>query len=179
MTTPKIDNKKSSFFRPTESWDDFLDFSRMRIPSEGVVLKRWLENLVHFSGNYLWISLVLTLAWGVLLNGRILAAILVLVASAFVGKALFVHASMAEASLKHDRKGVEDVPDSAKVNNLVTIYAFMCSIFCFQPRIPSTALVRNLCYHCDVYNVCFESNFDVIWDGCSNSISTCDYAAGC
>lgn len=127
MPTPKIESKKRSLFRSAESWDDFLDFSRMRIPSEGIIVKRLVENLLHFSGNYFWIWIVFTLAWGVLLNGRILASALILVFGAFAGKTFYIHASMAEASLKlksHERKD-DDVPDSAKVNTIRHGYAFM------------------------------------------------------
>jgi hypothetical protein len=121
MTVPKIE--RSSTNKPFVEWEDFLDFSRFRIPSQlDVVLKRLLENFVRFSGNYCYIGSVLTLVWGVFFNGRILGAMLLVATFGFVGKLFFVHASMAEASLKRykiDNMSIGcDVPKSAQVSSL-------------------------------------------------------------
>jgi hypothetical protein len=114
--TPKMDKKE--YFPSTQPLEDYLDFSRMSVPPHrDVLLKRLLENLLRFSGNHLASWMVLLLIWGVVLNGRILAAMTILAAINFCGKALFVQASLAEASLRTFKKEDdvnERIPASAK-----------------------------------------------------------------
>lgn len=71
---PPITQKKPSFPN-TEAWEDFLDFSRWRVPETSVLAKRLFENLVIFSGNYLISWLVLTITAGVFVSGGILRAL--------------------------------------------------------------------------------------------------------
>jgi hypothetical protein len=132
MPTPKID-KKGPFLSP-KSWDDFLDFSRMSIPSnQQVLIKRWVENLLRWSGNHLAIWILLTFAWGVFLNVRILAAFALVASCGFCGKVFFVQASMAEASLRTYKKedfSSNDLSDSAKhwflFFAVLVMHAFSC-----------------------------------------------------
>lgn len=101
MPAPKMDKKES--FPSTEPLEDFLDFSRMSIPShKGVLLKRWLENLMSFSGNYIASWIMLLLIWGVVLNGRILATMALLAIVVFYGKDFFVQASLASYKKEDD-----------------------------------------------------------------------------
>ena len=82
-------SKKRQPFLNTESWDDFLDFSRMRKPTKEVLGKRLVENSIRFSGNYIWIWRVLTLAWGMFLDLRILASLFTIVLGWFAAQVLY------------------------------------------------------------------------------------------
>ena len=77
---PQINRKPKSTIN-VESWDDFLDFSRWRIPDESVIEKRLAENALLFSGNYLWLWLIITIAYGLFINWRIIASALTIVIS--------------------------------------------------------------------------------------------------
>ncbi|KAL3778228.1 hypothetical protein ACHAWO_012895 [Cyclotella atomus] len=126
MTTPTIGKKEP--FLSIKSWDDFLDFSRMSIPvNQEVLLKRWLENVVRWSGNYLAIWIVITLAWGVFLNVKILAAFTLVASCGFCGKMFFVEASMAEASLRTYKKDDSSSDEHwFMAFGVLVMYAFSC-----------------------------------------------------
>lgn len=114
MSTPKSDTKET--FLSSECWDDFLDFSRMSIPSrQDVIFKRWIENLVRFGANYIGIWFLLATTHGLLFNWRIIAAMTLLAFCAFSGRVFFIHASMAEANLTSEKKSNNvEIPRSAK-----------------------------------------------------------------
>lgn len=115
MPPPKMSEKDR--FPSTQQWDDFLDFSRMSIPSQDLVTKRLAENLFRNSGNHLVLWIVVTLSLGIFWNGRILASLTLLALCAFFGQVFFTTATMADASLRMCDKNNRDdpIPVSAKV----------------------------------------------------------------
>ena len=116
MPSPKRVTQKD-WFPSTQEWDEFLDFSRMSIPRQDVVLKRLVENLLRNSGNHLVLWLVMTLSAGIFWNRRILVSLTLLALCAFFGQVFFTTATMADASLRlYDKNSCNDsVPISAKV----------------------------------------------------------------
>lgn len=116
MPSPKRVAQKD-WFPSTQEWDEFLDFSRMSIPQQDVVLKRLVENLLRNSGNHLILWLVITLSAGIFWNRRILVSLTLLALCAFFGQVFFTTATMADASLRlYDKNSCNDsVPISAKV----------------------------------------------------------------
>lgn len=97
---PKMEEKEA--FSSTQSWDDFLDFSRMRILFKCVVAKR-----IYFG---IWI--VLTLIWGIILKWRFLASIAIVVSCAFAGHVMYVnsnvlHATANERLASYNQRDVE------------------------------------------------------------------------
>lgn len=83
-----IETKKQRF-PCTEDWEDFLDFSRMRVPSEQVIAKRLVENCFQFSGNYIWVWIVITLLFGIL-NWKILGAFMTIAFGWFAAEILYL-----------------------------------------------------------------------------------------
>ena len=68
---------KQFFPNAPEPWEDFLDMSRWRTPpSRRVLSKRLVENCVLYSGNYLWLWLIVTAMYGLSANWRILCSFL-------------------------------------------------------------------------------------------------------
>lgn len=108
----------------TESWDDVLDFSRWRVPPVWNVLpKRLSQNLLRFSGNYLWIWLVLTISYGLFLSWRLLASLAIISAGCRLASHLYQTACLLEA--RDGRIGASkrlekdlSLPPSAKVSRL-------------------------------------------------------------
>ena len=92
---PEITQKK---LLNTESWDDFLDFSRWRVPPVWKVLpKRITDNFLRFSGNYLLIWLVLTISYGLFLSWRLLASLAIIAAGYRLASHLYQTACLLEA----------------------------------------------------------------------------------
>ena len=89
--------KPSPSFPNTESWDDFLDFSRWRVPEESAVVKRLLDNAVLYSGNYLWMWLAVTSAVALFLSWRIILAFAVICASWKAAELLHHNACLLES----------------------------------------------------------------------------------
>mmetsp|Transcript_8035 Transcript_8035/g.17204 ORF Transcript_8035/g.17204 Transcript_8035/m.17204 type:complete len:216 (+) Transcript_8035:74-721(+) len=83
-----IETKKQRF-PCTKDWDDFLDFSRMRVPTEEVIAKRLVENCVQFSGNYIWVWIVITLLYGIV-NWKILGAFMAIAFGWFAAEILYL-----------------------------------------------------------------------------------------
>jgi len=117
MTVPMMEKKEA--FSSTQSWDDFLDFSRMRIPVKCVVTKRLFDSIWRFSGNYCGIWIFLTLTWGIILKWRHVGLIAIVVSCAFAGKVVYVnahvlHATASERLASYNQRDVQ-LPASSKV----------------------------------------------------------------
>ncbi|KAL3800660.1 hypothetical protein HJC23_006122 [Cyclotella cryptica] len=114
MKVPKIEKEKE--FPSTQSWDDFLDFSRMSIPFKNVVTKRLFDNFWRFSGNYCGIWMVLTLAWGIILKWRLLASIAIIASCASFGKLMYVKAHIFDATANQRLDQIDvNLPPSSKL----------------------------------------------------------------
>eukprot|EP00985_Skeletonema_marinoi_P030022 scaffold30096_cov86-Skeletonema_marinoi.AAC.2 len=80
-----IQSKSKQSFPNYEATEDFLDFSRWQLPDERVITKRLSNNAKRFSGNYFCLYLILSIAYAIFMNWRILTA-----ATIIAGGGLFV-----------------------------------------------------------------------------------------
>jgi len=75
----KKEGSKTYSFPPVEAWDDFLDFTRMKLPAQGReihVMKIRLNSNTHFrfKGNYISLTLGVLFFSGLFWSVRILVA---------------------------------------------------------------------------------------------------------
>jgi len=91
--------KPKQSFPNYEATDDFLDFSRWKLPSdERVVTKRLHENLNRFSGNYLCLYLALSIVYAILINWRILTAAATILAGGLFVRHLYFYIYLMEGN---------------------------------------------------------------------------------
>lgn len=122
MTAPKLPQTQT--FPTTQSYDDFFDFSLMRLPpSRTIATKRLFENLFRFSGNYLGVWIVLTLIWGLAFNWRLLGALAVVAGCGFGGRVVCLTAmeEKKSESLRSYKKEDAAISTGAKVGHVVSL----------------------------------------------------------
>ncbi len=89
--------KPKQSFPNYEATEDFLDFSRWKLPhDERVVTKRLRENLSRFSGNYICLYLALTITYAILLNWKILAAAATIAGGGLIARKFYFYIYLLE-----------------------------------------------------------------------------------
>ena len=81
-----------------EATEEFLDFSRWSCPDERVITKRLKENAWRFSGNYIYLYLILSTAYGIFMNWRTLAAATTIAVGGLCVRHFYFYAHLLEDS---------------------------------------------------------------------------------
>ena len=96
MTLIQSTKPKETF--PCEATEEFLDFSRWKFPDERVITKRLKENAWRFSGNYIYLYLILSTAYGIFMNWKILAAATTIAVGGLCVRHFYFYAHLLEDS---------------------------------------------------------------------------------
>ena len=118
---PEIRRKKLSFPN-TEDWEDFLDFSRWRVPVRSVLGKRLIDNSLLYSGNYLFVWLTITLLWGLIANWSILISLVLIAAGWKAAEMIYRNTRLVESrdgrivNVKRPERDLS-LPPSSKVGH--------------------------------------------------------------
>ncbi len=119
-----IEGKKKSV-PCTESWDDFLDFSRMRMPSVQVIAKRLVENCFRFSGNYIWVWIVITLLYGMFIHWKLLGALITIAVGWFAAGVLDLQSKQStvrdKTSERYQTKNVHCSSSKVRIGKIVVL----------------------------------------------------------
>jgi len=98
MTLIQSKPKQSQSFPNYEATEDFLDFSRWQLPDERVITKRLSNNAKRFSGNYFCLYLILSVAYALFMNWRILTAATIIVGGGLLVRHFYFYIYILEAN---------------------------------------------------------------------------------
>lgn len=91
--------KPKQSFPNYEATEDFLDFSRWKLPhDERVVTKRLHENFHRFSGNYICLYVALSIAYAIFMNWKILTAAATIVVGGFFARHFYFYMYLLEGN---------------------------------------------------------------------------------
>ena len=90
--------KPKDTFPCYEATEEFLDFSKWSFPDERVITKRLKENGHRFSGNYIYLYLVIATAYALIFDWKILAAATTIAVGGLCVRHFYFYAHLLEDS---------------------------------------------------------------------------------
>lgn len=147
MTLIQTTSKPKQSFPCYETTEDFLDFSRWKFPDERVITQRLKENAIRFSGNYICLYLVLSTAYAIFMNWRMLAAATTIAVGGLLVRHFYFYAYMLEAKDINSYQGLEKRKGrsgSSPSKTSATIYGGIAVAFVLYKFSVVTPLIMTL-----------------------------------